>query len=282
MGGASPQEPFDSQHLIPTAKLNRRRTERGSASPGDDVADTNACVTINGGYSVTGARSKNDDSYLIDAERHLWAVSDGIGGAPFGEVISRVSCNYLAKAWDAATPLHPQIADRLTTAIRLVDTYVSELSDLLGRKGSGATLTVAHYDGRTLTIASVGDSRAYLLRSGSLEQVSNDGRVSETSNALDQALGYHLALRPTIASFTPRPGDVLAICTDGVWATQSLDSMRTALSQGVDSTAQMAAEGNPQHMAYRLAQGADMSDNATAVVVLFNATGDFPLLTPSI
>ena len=244
-------------------------------------AQPTPCTTLNGGNSIVGTRVKNEDSFLIDADRHLWAVSDGIGGAPFGEVISRVSCNYLPRAWEAAAPLHPEIPDRLETTIRLVDSYVSELSDLLGNEGSGATLTVAHYDEHTLHLATIGDSRSFLLRQGSLEQISNDGRVSTMTNALDQAMGYHMALRPDITSFVPQPGDVLVICSDGVWATQSPESMVRAITEGMDPNL-VAVQGNPQRMAYRLTQGSDMTDNATAVVVLFQDAKGLPLLTPSV
>ena len=275
------------QQLAPTVNLGRVRKTKGkqpvaaSSAVEESPVEPVPCATLNGGNSIVGTRVKNEDSFLIDADRRLWAVSDGIGGAPFGEVISRVSCNYLSRAWEAAAPLHPEIPDRLVTTIRLVDTYVSELSDLLGNEGSGATLTVAHYDGQTLHLATIGDSRSYLLRGGSLEQISNDGRVSTMTNALDQAMGYHMALKPDITSFVPQPGDVLVICTDGVWATQSHESMVRAITEGMEPD-RLAVQGNPQRMAYRLTQGSDMTDNATAVVVLFQDAKALPLLTPSV
>lgn len=271
----------DTQQLAPTVNLGRVRKTKNRQPAEKAPAQTTPCTTLNGGNSIVGTRAKNEDSFLVDAERHLWAVSDGIGGAPFGEVISRVSCNYLSHAWEAAAPLHPEIPDRLETTIRLVDSYVSQLSDLLGNEGSGATLTVAHYDDHTLHLASIGDSRSFLLRESTLKQISNDGRVSTMTNALDQALGYHMALKPDITSFVPQPGDVLVICTDGVWATQSLESMLRAITEGMEPD-RLAVQGNPQRMAYRLTQGSDMTDNATAVVVLFQDAKALPLLTPSV
>ena len=251
-----------------------------NAMPGGSPTLT-ACSVMSGAHSVTGSRQKNEDSYLIDAPRHLWAVSDGIGGAPFGEVISRVCCNYAARAWDASLNA-PSVEERLQATIAQIDAYASDLSDLLGHKGSGATFTLAHYDGRLVTIASVGDTKAFLLHEGALTQISADGRVSSLTNALDQALGYHLNLRPAFASFEPHPGDVLALCTDGVWSTQTMLRLQTALQDGHASSQQIATDGNPQHMAYSLVEGSDMSDNATAVVVLFDRQEEFALFTPTL
>ncbi len=277
--------PLMAEPLGPTVDLGRKRArslEQAATTP-TTAATTplSSCTVISGAHSVTGSRQKNEDAYLIDATRRLWAVSDGIGGAPFGEVISRVSCNYAPRAWDA-NPNATPVQERLASTITQVNDFVSDLSDLLGRKGSGATLTLAHYDGRTAYIASVGDTKAYLLHEGTLSQVSGDGRVSQLTNALDQALGYHINLNPTFTSFEPVPGDVLALCTDGVWATQTLPRIQTALEDGLTNSEQIALDGNPQHMAYRLVEGSDMSDNATAVVVLFDRGEEFALFTPSL
>lgn len=281
--------------LAPTVDLGRKRTKVTVAQADEPPAPeaTNEqkgaapCTTIAGAHSVTGSRQKNEDAYLLDQQRNLWAVSDGIGGAPFGEVISRVSCNYLPKAWDSTATMASEISERLTASISLIDQYVSELSDLLGHRGSGATLIIAHYDQARVSIASVGDTRAFLLREGNLEQIGASGRVSVLSNALDQALGYHMALSPNLASFVPQPGDVLVLCTDGVWSTQPTTKMVSSLLDGLSTPEQIALEGNPQHMAYRLAEGSDMSDNATAVVVLFDMLEEptrdgFTLYTPSL
>ena len=139
-------------------------------------------------------------------------------------------------------------------------------------------------------MASVGDTRAYLLGDGVLEQVSKDGRLSQSTNQLDQALGYHIALKPTVFSFDPQPMDVLTLCTDGVWSKRFEEQpervMAETLSEGLPQQGK-ASRGNPQRMAYELVEASDMTDNATAIVLLFVGAEEpvatsTPIMTPRV
>lgn len=221
-----------------------------------------------GGYSVAGRRERNEDYYLIDRERSLWVVSDGIGGAPFGDAASRVACNALPEAWDTAASGSGSASDALCEAIRSVDTCLSQFSRLLGGEGTGATVLAAHLEGGSLITASVGDSGVFLLREGTLSRVGEDGRISSYSNALDEALGYSLDLRPRVEVIDLIHGDAVLLCTDGVWSTQGYSDMASALLGSTDPLG-VASDGNPQEMAFRVVKGSDMSDNATAVVLVF-------------
>lgn len=221
-----------------------------------------------GGYSVAGRRERNEDYYLIDCERSLWAVSDGIGGAPFGDAASRVACNALPEAWDGAKDGTDSASDALCKAIRNVDVCLSRFSILLGGEGTGATILAAHLEGGSLITASVGDSGVFLLREGTISRVGDDGRISSFSNVLDEALGYSLDLRPRIEAIDLTHGDAVLLCTDGVWSTQGYSDMASALLGPTDPL-NVASDGNPQEMAFRVVKGSDMSDNATAVVLVF-------------
>lgn len=226
-------------------------------------------VTYQGGYSVAGRRTKNEDFLHIDSNNSLWLVSDGVGGAPHGEIVSQVACNYYTRAWNDPAFADLDTKEHLVACLEQTNAYVSELSELLGNKGSGATLTAACYANGSLVIVSVGDSRAYLLRDATLSQVSGNGRNRDDSNIIDQALGYYMELEPEIVSFVPKPADILLICTDGVWSTQDKDDLVHALLDGLPSKRAISQKGNPQRMAYAVVEGSDMSDNATAIVVLF-------------
>ena len=228
-------------------------------------------TTCQGGHSLAGRRYKNEDYFHMDGRHNLWIISDGIGGAPFGEVISRVACNYFARTWGKSEFMELEVKKRLAACLDETDSYVNDLSDLLGGNGSGATFTAACYLSGSLSMVSIGDSRAYFLRDGNLQHVCGDGRASGYSNTLDQALGYHMELHPSIVTIFPEPGDILLLCTDGVWSTQSNQTIVSSLLGELQTRQELLESGNPQRMAYQVVENADMSDNATAVVVLFTS-----------
>ena len=238
-----------------------------------------------GASTIAGRRQNNEDCFTLCREHSLWAVSDGIGGAPFGDVMSRVACNVLSSSWTESFS-ETEINERLRRTVQLVNEKVSGVSDLLGNLGSGSTLLIAHLCDSRLWVASVGDCAAFLIREGAMRRLNFLGRTNRHSNGLDEALGYHLELNPEVSSYPIRPGDVVLLCSDGVWSTQDEEQMAAALFADVGPS-QVAHLGNPQVMAEYVTQGSDMSDNATAVVLVFgeaatrmdpDETSSFPII----
>jgi serine/threonine protein phosphatase PrpC len=179
-------------------------------------------------------REQNEDMPLDDAP--LVGVADGMGGHEGGEVASRLAVETL-RSWkprlegragrDAAAVLREAFAE----ANRIVYEKGLEDESLLGM---GTTLTVGWLNSGTLSLAHVGDSRAYLLRNGELRQLTEDqtvaqewvrrGRLSEEEAAasphrhiLLQAIGADtdkLDIETTTLSL--RPGDRLLFASDGL------------------------------------------------------------------
>src|ERR1700722_12252972 len=107
----------------------------------------------------------------------LLAVSDGMGGHNAGEVASKIVVDSLRRTM-ASSPA--PIEALVETAVKTANTEVWQASHLPGQERMGATLTALLLRGGTAHIAEVGDSRAYLLRGGSLVQVTHDQSYVQT------------------------------------------------------------------------------------------------------
>ena len=161
-----------------------------------------------GGASRTGARAENDDAYRIDGSAALIAVSDGIGGAPDGDVMSRVATGRCVEAYAEARDLLIAFASANRT--------VAHIARLLDSPDSGATLLAATFSNEGLRVAWVGDSVAYRLHNGVLGLITDVGRRGNT-NVLESAVGYEDEVAPHVAECEVAPGDRFLFCTDGVW-----------------------------------------------------------------
>ncbi len=164
--------------------------------------------------SHVGPRKRNEDFAAMSWHADFFAVSDGIGGAPFGDVMSRIACNAAVRAFDEG--------GNVCEAFAVANEAASLVSDLLESR-SGATLLLAEREGRTLHIVTAGDTRAYLWRGGRLEAVTDAGRAHPNSNALSKAVGYG-PVKPDEARVDLVVGDKVLLCTDGVW--ESIDEGR--------------------------------------------------------
>ncbi|MFL5879111.1 MAG: Stp1/IreP family PP2C-type Ser/Thr phosphatase [Actinomycetota bacterium] len=185
------------------------------------------------GTDVGRARSGNEDSYFCG--RTVLAVADGLGGHQGGEVASAAAVEPLA-ALDGREFADPaEAAEELTAAIREANAAILDrAAGDPGLWGMGTTVTAAAVAGDHLQLAHVGDSRAYLLRDGSFDQVTTDhtvvgelvrrGRLTPAQAAVHperSILTRAVGLDPRIPVDTPdpidlRPGDQVLLCSDGL------------------------------------------------------------------
>jgi PPM family protein phosphatase len=224
---------------------------------------------------VGRVRSNNQDSFLV-REYDLFAVADGMGGHQGGEVASSLALEVLDRAHVEAT------TETLVHAVQTANQAVYERADSdPGLKGMGTTLTVLAdvdtEDGRRLSIANVGDSRLYRLRSDTLEQLTEDhslvaglvrqGRITEEEaenhpqrNILTRALGIDEVVAVDSWEVDPVAGDRFLICSDGLF--NEVDQNRlVATLRRFDDPADASRE------LVRLANEGGGRDNITAVVV---------------
>lgn len=260
----------------------------------NEIDRPNADMTIEvefGAQSDTGCiRENNEDSFRLAPDLSLFALSDGMGGLAFGEVASRLSVEtVLAHCRDAvANPSLPLVGEpvgglsetsnRLASAVRLANQVVHDVAQRNGGEGKmGATLVAVCFAQQRISLAHVGDSRAYRLRGGDFEQLTRDhsfvaeqmrqGRMTEEeagSSTLQSVLIRAIGIDPEVeVDVSEEPfieGDVLLLCSDGLTRELSDAQIAAVLGEGDDS----------QETADRLvdlAKRAGGGDNITAIVL---------------
>ncbi|HEX4807157.1 MAG TPA: Stp1/IreP family PP2C-type Ser/Thr phosphatase [Conexibacter sp.] len=173
-------------------------------------------------------RRANEDSFFARAP--LFVVADGMGGAQAGEVASRLA----AEAFAAGLPDEGTPEQRLETRVREANRRIHEVSQGdRALNGMGTTITAAYLDGDELSLAHVGDSRAYLLRDGELTRLTRDhtlveelvrrGELTEREAAehpqrsiITRALGPEPDIDIDLHTHRVHAGDVLLLCSDGL------------------------------------------------------------------
>lgn len=174
-------------------------------------------------------RRNNEDSYYARAP--LFVVADGMGGAQAGEVASAK----VVEVFQDGLPDGPTAAEeRLAGLIVEANDRVHELS-ASDRElhGMGTTTTAVYVDEEEVALAHVGDSRAYLLRDGELERLTNDhtlveellrqGRITEAEaehhpqrSIVTRSVGPEAEVQVDRMTLRGRGGDVFLICSDGL------------------------------------------------------------------
>ncbi|MDF2846526.1 MAG: serine/threonine-protein phosphatase [Oerskovia sp.] len=221
-------------------------------------------------------RSNNQDSGY--AGPHLVVVADGMGGHAGGDVASSLAVAALA-------PLDGE-SHGPDEALGLLESSIDNARlDLVERSeqtpelaGMGTTVTALLRSGNTLAMAHLGDSRAYLLRDGVLNQVTTDhtfvqhlvdtGRITPEEaeyhpqrNVVMRVLGdFDVDLTPDMSVREARPGDRWMLCSDGLSGFVSLETLEQTLIS-VEDTDECAER--LLHLALR----AGSTDNVTVVVV---------------
>jgi PPM family protein phosphatase len=188
-------------------------------------------------------RRRNEDSYVVSPP--LFAVADGMGGAQAGELASRIAAEAMGEEPAAGGEAH------LVNLIREANRRVFARSrDDASASGMGTTMTAALVgDDGTVTIGHVGDSRAYLLRAGRLEQLTEDhslvaelvrsGRLSakeaETHpqrSVITRVLGTDPEVEVDVLTVPGEPGDLFLICSDGLTTMLDDEAILNAVSGG--------------------------------------------------
>ena len=236
---------------------------------------------ISGAATDTGqVREGNEDSYLVDRRLELFAIADGMGGHRAGEVASATALEGLQAAVDSGIAVGDAVG-RANTAVW------DKASGDTSLAGMGTTLTAAWSDGTTLTVAHVGDSRAYLLRDDTLQRVTvdhslveeliRDGKLTEEQasvhpqrSIITRALGVDSTVDVDVYSLILQPNDRVMLCSDGLTSMVRANGIAQILRSEPDPTAAANALVDAANEA-----GGD--DNITVLVLDARADGVDPL-----
>ena len=242
-----------------------------------------------GAFSDVGmVRQQNEDSFL--AEETLFVVADGMGGHNAGEVASALAVTTLkagARLGIDDAEVFRELVQQANSAI-----YTASLDDST-QSGMGTTVTalsIVEGEEPRVLVANVGDSRAYLWRSGALSRLSvdhsyvqelvNEGiitpeaaRVHPRRNIVTRALGIDRSVMVDVFTHFVRTGDRIVLCSDGLVDEVADTEIAKVLGQHTD----------PQETAEALVMVANTNggrDNTTVVVVDVLDDISEPLVTP--
>lgn len=217
-------------------------------------------------------RNNNEDSFAPEASGRrtgpvVLMVADGMGGAVGGEIASQLAVEHASVG----------VGSPVERVIKANEAVVKRTLSEPGLAGMGTTLTLAELgeDG-TVNLAHVGDTRAYLLHRGLLEQLTDDhtvvaeqlaaGHISPADavahpqrSMLTRVLGISPDVEVDSITFDAAAGDRLLICSDGL--TNMVEDVRVG---------QLLAKGSPEEAVWALIEEANRAgghDNITVVVV---------------
>lgn len=186
-----------------------------------------ACITDLG---ITHAN--NEDAYVADEQKGIFIVADGLGGHNAGEIASKIAVDTLPrlifrniKNEKKPKEIKPLIRDAI------LETHKEILRQ--AKDDMATTVVIAAFNNENVYIANVGDSRAYIIRDGTIAQVSDDDtyvadlvkrkRIKPEEalnhpqkNQLTQALGGKNPINPRVSNIEFSIDDTLLLCSDGL------------------------------------------------------------------
>jgi PPM family protein phosphatase len=215
-------------------------------------------------------RSANEDAYFVSDP--IYAVADGMGGARAGEVAAKNAVDELAELGGR------EVSEKdLAASVEQANKRIHDLSEQdESLSGMGTTVTAVAVGDGEISIAHVGDSRAYRLRDGELERLTHDhslvdemfraGKITQEEaevhpqrSIITRALGPEPSVEVDRMTYPARPGDVYLLCSDGLTTMVPEDALGAVL-RGRSSLKQAGEE------LVRAANEAGGRDNVTVVL----------------
>ena len=213
-------------------------------------------------------RSQNEDAIALSPAHGFALLADGMGGYNAGEVASRIAIGVTKSTLedgfahmqphplDAFRQRNKQLHQLVADAIQRANTAILDAArEEPEYKGMGTTLVAAVFRGDRLTIAHVGDSRAYRFRQGEIQQITRDhsflqeqidaglidaesARFSQNKNLVTRAVGVAAAMEVEIHDHQTKAGDIYLLCSDGLsdlLAAQEINEILETNQQSLDA-----------------------------------------------
>lgn len=271
-----------------TQRLDQDTLQEGWAEHGG-VPRVLATLKMGAKTDLGRVRDNNEDKWdffepedpaTLAAKGAFYAVADGMGGHSAGQIACELALKTVIQAYYASPP-SADVETALRRAIEEANALVYETAQAMSeRQGMGTTLTCAVVREDQVTLAQVGDSRAYLLRGGRLSQVTQDhswvaeqvrmGIMTETEaqaspfrNIITRSVGTAQTVEPELTTQDLQAGDTLLLCSDGLSGAVEQPALESVLR-----------DYSPSEAAMRLVDEANRAggrDNITAVVLSVRA-----------
>ena len=233
-------------------------------------------------------RSGNEDNFAVSAsgDRGLFIVADGMGGHAAGEVASEMAVQIVQLELAGVRDLSDRnAAERVRNALRKANRTIHDRTITeVDKQGMGTTASVLIVSATRYLIGQVGDSRVYLLRDGTLQQLTKDhsyvqeqvdagyltpeqARYHPYSNVITRCVGASPDVEPDVYQGETRVGDLFLVASDGL--TGMVDDRRLQML--------LMSRTEPErkvHLLISEANGRGGLDNITAIVVQIAPDGD--------
>lgn len=196
-----------------------------------------------------------EDPAVLATKGAFYAVADGMGGHSAGQIACEMALKTALQTFygNPSSDIEASLRLAVQEANALVYDTAQSITD---RQGMGTTLTVAVIHEDQLTIAQVGDSRAYLLRDGSLTQITQDhswvaeqvrlgvmtadeAQTSPFRNIITRSVGTAATVEADIATRPLQAGDTVLLCSDGLTGHLEVSDMEAVLLENAPSVAAM-------------------------------------------
>lgn len=190
-------------------------------------------------------RKLNQDAFSLDNDRQLWVLADGMGGHAGGEIASQIAVDSIPQEFRRLQAAEPSLSSPAATVetslIQAIETANQRIREQASQnaeiKGMGTTIVALAitqtHDTSQAVIAHSGDSRAYVLKNGSLALLTRDHTLMEERLALKlitpeqvrthplrhvltKALGIDPQALPTVQTYSLESTDLLLLCSDGL------------------------------------------------------------------
>ncbi len=235
--------------------------------------------TSAGRTDVGVVRSGNEDSFLLEPQHGVFIVADGMGGHAAGEVASDMAVRIVGGA------LAGVVGKEDSTAAEVIRQAIMDANGQIfqrtlveqDKRGMGTTTTAMVINGARYLIGQVGDSRAYVLRAGTLMQITKDhsyvqeqvdagyltpeqARTHPYSNVITRCVGANSEVAPDIYVGAVREGDMFLLASDGL----------TGMLEDDEVLALMESADQPGPLVDQLISEANRRgglDNVTVIVI---------------
>jgi serine/threonine protein phosphatase PrpC len=243
-------------------------------------------------------RKHNEDAYSLDVSEGLFIVADGMGGHAAGEVAAKITVETIGE-FIAATRQKEEAtwpfkynhelhfnSNRLAVAIEKANERVmSAVAAQPWLKGMGTTVVAGLLNEKILSLAHVGDSRAYLFRNGELTRLTDDhswvheqvsagilteeeAKTHPLKNVVTRALGGGPSVSPDLREMEFSRGDAFLFCSDGLTTMLSDEEIRDSVQSAASRDSRAICEDLVQ-----LANEKGGVDNITVVLVRITEAG---------
>lgn len=219
-------------------------------------------------------RNNNQDKYYISKDQNFFIVADGMGGHNGGECASAMATEIISTCIESSELRDGKIEEILGLAIaranKLIYSAACKNEDL---KEMGTTALVCCIFKNKGFFANVGDSRAYLISSGKIQQItidhsvvgelllsgsisSEEASVHPQKNMITRAVGTESSVIVDIFTVEISKGDIILLCTDGITNMVSENEIFSAVSNGADA-----------RLLVGIANKNGGRDNSTAIII---------------